>query len=76
MVQTVQLMAHLFIKFVGLKIFTKIYSHPTLTVRANDVLSIEFSLSNGTRQWYPLSLIIFVLVFKPLLSRRRNKSGH
>lgn len=43
-----------------------LYSNPTAQVYTSGMLSDLFQLTNGTRQGYPLSPIIFSLAVKPL----------
>lgn len=49
-----------------------LYSKPTAQVRINEMLSVPFPISNGTRQGCPLSPFIFVLVLEPFFCTIRN----
>lgn len=47
-------------------------NHPTASVEINGSLLPPFEMLNGTRQGCPLSPLLFVLTFEPLLATIRN----
>lgn len=49
----------------------QLYSSPTARIRVNGHLPSAFSVSNGTHQGCPLSLLLFALTVEPLLRKLR-----
>ncbi|XP_073497707.1 exosome complex component RRP46 isoform X1 [Phyllobates terribilis] len=43
-----------------------LYSQPTAKIRVNGAISPSFHLGRGTRQGYPLSLLLFAIAIEPL----------
>lgn len=64
------------LRYVGLgdsvqKWIATAYTSPTARVRANDVLSDQFPITNRTRQGCPLSPLLFALSLEPFLGHMR-----
>lgn len=49
-----------------------LYNTPRAQIFTNQILSSHFSLHRGTRQWCPLSFLIFALAIEPLAENIRS----
>lgn len=52
-----------------------LYSEPKARLRVNNKLASSFLLSRGTRQGYPLSLLLFALAIESLALAIRQSFG-